>query len=325
MTDPRVVAVRKRLAVTGELRGDGAARRPRLRPRPADGGQELPGAPSAHRRRRDRRRHGGGDERDARTRGRRRSASTSSARAGSSAGSRDSSCSSTCRRSRPTSSATGKNVWETRTQIGREARKTPTFRADMKYLVLNPDWTVPPTILAQDVLAGMKKGQNTIAQEEADDPRRPGPRGRSAESIDWQAATPRNFRYTLRQPPGADNALGRVNSSSRTSTRSSCTTRRARSCSPPTSARSARAASASRNALDLARVLLDGSSDRRGTRQRIAARSSTRQPQTVVLRRSAAGADRLLDGVDRRRRRSAVRERRLRPRRAGAARTEHAR
>ena len=102
-----------------------------------------------------------------------------------------------------------KNVWETRTQIGREARKTPTFRADMKYLVLNPDWTVPPTILAQDVLGGMKKGQNTIAKKKLtilDD------RGRPVDpsTIDWQAATPRTFRYTLRQLPGADNALGRV-------------------------------------------------------------------------------------------------------------------
>jgi L,D-transpeptidase YcbB len=102
-----------------------------------------------------------------------------------------------------------KNVWETLTQIGREARKTPTFRADMKYLVLNPDWTVPPTILAQDVLAGMRKGQNTIARKKLvilDG------QGRKVDpaSIDWKNATPANFRYTLRQPPGDDNALGRV-------------------------------------------------------------------------------------------------------------------
>jgi L,D-transpeptidase YcbB len=102
-----------------------------------------------------------------------------------------------------------KNIWETRTQIGRAARKTPAFRADMKYVVLNPDWTVPPTILAQDVLAGMQKGENPIARKklailDGD--------GRSVDpsTIDWQAATPGNFRYTLRQPPGADNALGRV-------------------------------------------------------------------------------------------------------------------
>jgi len=102
-----------------------------------------------------------------------------------------------------------KNVWEGRTQIGREARQTPTFRADMKYLVFNPDWTVPPTILAQDVLAGMRKGQNTIAKKRLailDQ------QGRTVDpaSIDWQNATPGNFRYTLRQPPGPDNALGRV-------------------------------------------------------------------------------------------------------------------
>jgi murein L,D-transpeptidase YcbB/YkuD len=29
-------------------------------------------------------------------------------------------------------------------------------------------------------------------------------------SVDWANATPRNFRYMLRQPPGPDNALGRV-------------------------------------------------------------------------------------------------------------------
>jgi murein L,D-transpeptidase YcbB/YkuD len=102
-----------------------------------------------------------------------------------------------------------KNVWETRTQIGREARKTPTFRADMKYVVLNPDWTVPPTILAQDVLAGMKKGQNTIAKKKLTILDAQG-RAVDPATIDWQAATSRNFKYTLRQPPGDDNALGRV-------------------------------------------------------------------------------------------------------------------
>ena len=51
----------------------------------------------------------------------------------------------------------------------------------MKYIVLNPDWTVPPTILAQDVLAGMKKGQNTIARKKLRHPRRAGTRRRSGD------------------------------------------------------------------------------------------------------------------------------------------------
>jgi murein L,D-transpeptidase YcbB/YkuD len=102
-----------------------------------------------------------------------------------------------------------KNIWESRTQIGREARQTPTFRADMRYLVFNPDWTVPPTILAKDVLGGMKQGKNTIKQKGLTILDR---RGQAVDpaSIDWQSATPATFPYTLRQPPGANNALGRV-------------------------------------------------------------------------------------------------------------------
>jgi L,D-transpeptidase YcbB len=100
-------------------------------------------------------------------------------------------------------------VWETRTQIGREVRQTPTFRAEMRYLVFNPDWTVPPTILAQDVLAGMRKGQNTIARKGLTIIDRQGRRV-DPSTIDWSSATPRNFPYVLRQPPGPGNALGRV-------------------------------------------------------------------------------------------------------------------
>jgi L,D-transpeptidase YcbB len=103
----------------------------------------------------------------------------------------------------------GKNVWESRTQIGKQARETPAFRADLRYIVFNPDWMVPPTILEEDILGGMRKGQNPIARkgltmlDRHGNPVDPG-------SINWAEATPRNFAYTLRQPPGPENALGRV-------------------------------------------------------------------------------------------------------------------
>ena len=102
----------------------------------------------------------------------------------------------------------GKNVWETRAQIGKQARETPAFRADLRYLVLNPDWTVPPGI-HEDVLAGMRKGQNPIARKNLTILDRQGKPVDPA-SIDWAKASARNFGYTLRQPPGPDNALGRV-------------------------------------------------------------------------------------------------------------------
>jgi murein L,D-transpeptidase YcbB/YkuD len=68
---------------------------------------------------------------------------------------------------------------------------------------------VPPTILAQDVLGGMRKGQNPIATKKLTIIDRSG-RSVDPASIDWKKATPGNFPYTLRQPPGQDNALGRV-------------------------------------------------------------------------------------------------------------------
>ena len=102
-----------------------------------------------------------------------------------------------------------KNVWETRAQVGRAGRQTPSFRADMQYLVFNPDWTVPPTIASQDVIAPMRRGDNAIARKRLMIFDRQGRRV-SPDAIDWASASRRNFPYTLRQAPGPDNALGRV-------------------------------------------------------------------------------------------------------------------
>jgi murein L,D-transpeptidase YcbB/YkuD len=103
----------------------------------------------------------------------------------------------------------GKNVWESRTQIGEEAKQTPTFRADMRTVVFNPDWTVPPMIIAQEVLEGMRKDPSYLAEKNLalfDQSNQPV----DAASVDWGDASPENFAYTVRQPPGQDNALGQV-------------------------------------------------------------------------------------------------------------------
>jgi len=103
----------------------------------------------------------------------------------------------------------GRNVWEARTQIGDEAKQTPSFTAKMRTVVFNPDWTVPNSIVAEEVLEPMQRGVNALAEkklhvfnakDEEVDP----------SSVDWDTADPDHFNYTLRQPPGKDNPLGRV-------------------------------------------------------------------------------------------------------------------
>lgn len=103
----------------------------------------------------------------------------------------------------------GRNVWEARTQIGEEAKQTPSFRAMLRTVVFNPDWTVPPMILAEEVLEGMRSGEDYIAKKGIKVYDRTGGEV-DPESVGWTSATPENFPYTLRQPPGEDNALGRV-------------------------------------------------------------------------------------------------------------------
>src|SRR5574337_19522 len=57
----------------------------------------------------------------------------------------------------------GRLTWESKVVVGRPYRKTPAFRADMQYLVLNPRWVVPPTILREDVLPKLAREPGYLA------------------------------------------------------------------------------------------------------------------------------------------------------------------
>ena len=57
----------------------------------------------------------------------------------------------------------GEVVWRTRVQVGRPYRQTPIFRAEMTYLVVNPTWTVPPTIFRNDILPAVRRDPAYLA------------------------------------------------------------------------------------------------------------------------------------------------------------------
>jgi murein L,D-transpeptidase YcbB/YkuD len=85
----------------------------------------------------------------------------------------------------------GRVVHAARVVVGKTERATPIFSDMMDHLVINPSWTVPPTILREDFLPRM-----------AQDPEYASRRG--------MEVIRRGERITLRQPPGPTNALGQI-------------------------------------------------------------------------------------------------------------------
>jgi murein L,D-transpeptidase YcbB/YkuD len=99
-----------------------------------------------------------------------------------------------------------------RVVVGDTKHPTPTFTAPMSSLVLNPPWTVPPSIATKEVLPKLRRDRNYLASQNlritafpVDSPEAVG------EGVDWdQVAAGGAFPFRLRQPPGPDNALGRL-------------------------------------------------------------------------------------------------------------------
>lgn len=101
-------------------------------------------------------------------------------------------------------------VWTSKVIVGRPYRETPIFKSLITYVVFNPTWTIPPTILVKDKLPILKRDpgylvRNNIRVLDAS--------GRQVNpySVNWSRYGAGNLPpYQLRQDPGEDNALGLV-------------------------------------------------------------------------------------------------------------------
>lgn len=102
-----------------------------------------------------------------------------------------------------------KILWQSRAIVGRPYRKTPLFTAHMTYVVINPTWTVPPTILRNDVLPKIRKDVGYLSRENIRVIDRNG-RIVDPSTINWPQISARGFPYRLVQQPGPGNALGRI-------------------------------------------------------------------------------------------------------------------
>ncbi len=58
----------------------------------------------------------------------------------------------------------GKALWRSRVQVGKPYRSTPIFQSKVTYITLNPTWTVPPTILREDLIPKARRDPGYLAR-----------------------------------------------------------------------------------------------------------------------------------------------------------------
>jgi len=100
-------------------------------------------------------------------------------------------------------------VFSTEAIVGLNSRETPVFSSIMTYLVLNPDWTVPPTILNTDIIPSVINNPDYLAEKNLKILRIDGTEV-DPTTIDWINIVTAGFPYRIHQEPGPKNALGRV-------------------------------------------------------------------------------------------------------------------
>jgi murein L,D-transpeptidase YcbB/YkuD len=87
--------------------------------------------------------------------------------------------------------------------VGTNSRKTPILTSTLKTVVFNPTWTVPPTILKEDIVPAMKRNRNYLKNKNITIYSKD---NSVVEPSNWNENSPGSYRYV--QSPGSSNSLG---------------------------------------------------------------------------------------------------------------------
>lgn len=103
----------------------------------------------------------------------------------------------------------GKVTFQTRSVIGKNTsdRRSPEFSDEMEFMVVNPSWYVPRSIVTKEYLPKLRNNPHAVGHIEITDSR--GRRVNRA-NANFAQYSARNFPYAMRQPPSSRNALGLV-------------------------------------------------------------------------------------------------------------------
>lgn len=95
--------------------------------------------------------------------------------------------------------------WQSRVIVGSAQRETPVIHSRVTHLTVNPSWTLPPTIMREDVLPQVRRDPGYLERRNMQVINYTGQR-LSASEVDW--SSPGNIM--IRQAAGSTNPLGRV-------------------------------------------------------------------------------------------------------------------
>lgn len=95
--------------------------------------------------------------------------------------------------------------WDARVVVGSPHRETPIIHSTISHLTINPSWTIPPTIMREDVLPRVRADIDYLARQNIQVISHSG-EPLVAEEIDWQHPG----SIMLRQVAGVGNPLGSV-------------------------------------------------------------------------------------------------------------------
>ncbi len=106
----------------------------------------------------------------------------------------------------------GKPIFRSKVIVGRKKRPTPQMRNLISYCVLNPYWRAPKTIIKEDIIPSLKRGdfkylikEGIIASTDYY-----GKEVVDFEDVDWEYFNGKNLPFTFLQKPGPHNFLGYV-------------------------------------------------------------------------------------------------------------------
>ncbi len=103
----------------------------------------------------------------------------------------------------------GKIVFQSPAIVGGLYKETPIFSSAMKYLVINPDWSIPDQILKAEIIPDIIQNPKYLTEKNMKVLRMDGSEV-DPSTIVWDSSLLNNFPYMIRQDPGKNNPLGHI-------------------------------------------------------------------------------------------------------------------